>query len=211
MYHWVHYLPAISQSMMHDQSSRPLQDIGCEQFLSQPRKCFASLSSSFSSVATGVYVSAPGPSQLRLLQSQAEPLQHRAEPPSSQEQAELSATQMLAPFSGRGQSRTSLLNPHAVSATSPYKHMQSLDESQHSASGNTMEGLSFILDNGDKFEDGDTLRAFNTISQVCSHALLAHLQMRTLPAIEASLYQHSSAQAMLCTLCTNNHKLASLL
>ena len=61
--------------------------------------------------------------------------------------------------------------------------MQCLDESQQSVSGNTTEGLSFILDNGDKFEDGDSLRAFNTISQVCPCALLAHLQRRVLLAI----------------------------
>ena len=53
--------------------------------------------------------------------------------------------------------------------------MQTADESQHSASGNAREGLSFVLDNGDKFEEGDTLRAFNTISQVWPRALLAQL------------------------------------
>lgn len=190
-------------------NSELVKEVFCPIFLAGfPRITFALSCNLFTSTATGASLTGAGPSQLWLLQRQAESLQppawslqSQAEPLSSREQAEWSPSQAGAFLSGRGQSRTSLLTPDAESATNPYQHMQCLDESQQSASGNTVEGLSFILDNGDDFEDGDTLRAFNTISQVWPLALLTHLQRRILPATGSSMYQHASARVMLCMLC----------
>ena len=96
--------------------------------------------------------------------SQAWSLQSGVEPLLSPELARLSPSQSFASFSGRRQIKS--LPSTAVSAPQ-YLAVQGADDSLQSAAEMGREGLSFVLDNGDTFEDGDTLRAFNTISQVC--------------------------------------------
>ncbi len=110
----------------------------------------------------------PAQSQIPLLgtqPSQAWSLQARAEPLLSPELAQLSLSQSFASFSGRLQSKS--LPSTAASAPQCFA-VRGADDSLQSTAEAAREGLSFVLDNGDASEDGDTLRAFNTISQVCS-------------------------------------------
>ena len=110
----------------------------------------------------------PAQSQVPVLgtqPSQAWSLQARTEPLLSPELAQLSPSQSFASFSGKLPSKSL---PSTAAAASQYLAAQGEDDSLQSTAEVAREGLSFVLDNGDTFEDGDTLRAFNTISQVCS-------------------------------------------
>ncbi len=64
--------------------------------------------------------------------------------------------------------KTSALKaPRPASHTSPSpKRTVSFHISKGSEQGRTCEGLRFLLDNGDAFEDGDALRALTSIAQV---------------------------------------------
>ena len=109
----------------------------------------------------------PAQSQIPLLgtqPSQAWSLQARAEPLLSPELAQLSPSQSFASFSGRLPTKSL---PSTAASASQCLAVQGGDDSRQSTAEVAREGLSFVLDNGDAFEDGDTLRAFNTISQVC--------------------------------------------
>ena len=114
-----------------------------------------------------IYPISPSQSQSPLLGTQsyqAWSLQARAEPLLSPELAQLSPSQSFASFSGRLQSKS--LPSTAASAPQCFA-VRGEDDSLQSTAEAAREGLSFVLDNGDTFEEGDTLRAFNTISQVC--------------------------------------------
>ncbi|DBB14077.1 TPA: hypothetical protein ACH3X3_001037 [Trebouxia sp. C0006] len=116
--------------------------------------------------------------------SQAWSLQSGVEPLLSPELARLSPSQSFASFSGRRQIKS--LPSTAVSAPQ-YLAVQGADDSLQSAAEMGREGLSFVLDNGDTFEDGDTLRAFNTISQGAMQCCV------TGPAFEYLLQQPNQA------------------
>ena len=111
----------------------------------------------------------PAQSQIPVLgtqPSQAWSLQPRVEPLLSPELAQLSPSQSFASFSFSGRRQIKSLPSTAASAPQ-HLAVQVADDSLQSTAEVAREGLSFVLDNGDTFEDGDTLRAFNTISQVC--------------------------------------------
>ncbi|DBA99058.1 TPA: hypothetical protein ACH3X1_014197 [Trebouxia sp. C0004] len=123
-------------------------------------------------------------SQLPLLgtqPSQAWSLQLQAEPLLSPELAQLSPSQSFASFSGRLPSKSL---PFTAASASQCLAVQGEDDSLQSTA---REGLSFVLDNGDTFEDGDTLRAFNTISQGTMQCCI------TGPAFEYLLQQPNQA------------------
>lgn len=113
------------------------------------------------------YLLSPAQSQVPLLGTQpyqAWSLQPQAEPLLSPELAQLSPSQSFASFSGRLQSKSL---PSTAASASQNVTVQGEDDLLQSTAEVAGEGLSFALDSGDTFEDGDTLRAFNTISQVC--------------------------------------------
>lgn len=114
-----------------------------------------------------IHPMSPAQSQVPVLgtqPSQAWSLQPRVEPLLSPELAQLSPSQSFASFSERLHSKSL---PSTAASASLYLAVQGKDDSLQSTAEVAREGLSFVLDNGDTFEDGDTLRAFNTISQVC--------------------------------------------
>lgn len=110
----------------------------------------------------------PAQSQLSVLgtqPSQAWSLQSGVEPLLSPELAQLSPSQSFASFSFSGRRQIKSFPSTAASAPQ-HLAVQGADDSLQSTAEAAREGLSFLLDNGDTFEDGDTLRAFNTVSQV---------------------------------------------
>ncbi|KAA6428240.1 MAG: hypothetical protein FRX49_01836 [Trebouxia sp. A1-2] len=134
-----------------------------------------------------IYPISPSQSQSPLLGTQsyqAWSLQARAEPLLSPELAQLSPSQSFASFSGRLQSKS--LPSTAASAPQCFA-VRGEDDSLQSTAEAAREGLSFVLDNGDTFEEGDTLRAFNTISQGSMQCCI------TGPAFEYLLQQPNQA------------------
>ncbi len=114
-----------------------------------------------------IHPMSPAQSQVPVLgtqSSQAWSLQSGVQPLLSPELAQLSPSQSFASFSGRRQIRSL---PSTAASAPQFLAVQGADDSLQSTAEVAREGLSFVLDNGDTFEDGDTLRAFNTISQVC--------------------------------------------